>query len=239
MASKYIQIIILTAVFALQFLFEHIYPQRKEINNCKNERFNLGIGLINVVLTMAPAFALVEWIHLIEVKKIGLLNYFHVPVWMIILITILLLDAWMYAWHVLNHKLPFLWRFHKFHHKDKMMNTTTALRFHIVELLFSYPGKALVIFFLGISYWHLIIYELLFFASVVIHHSNIFITERIDNIYRIFFASPLMHRIHHSVKWNETNSNFGGLFSFWDALFGTRVKKVNGQIIFGIEEDLQ
>ena len=237
MNSKYIQIITLALVFGLQFLFEHIYPQRKEYNSWKNERFNIGIGLLNVLLTLAPAALLVQWIELIELKQIGLLNQVQLSIFPEVLLTIFLLDAWLYAWHFLNHKLPFLWRFHSFHHKDLKMNTTTALRFHIVEILLSYPGKAMVIFVLGISYWPLLIYELLFFASVVIHHSNIFITERVDNIYRKLFASPLMHRIHHSKKRNETNSNFGGLFSFWDVLFNTRIRKAEGDIVFGIEDE--
>lgn len=237
MNSKYIQILILAGVFALQFLFEHIYPQRKEINNWKNERFNIGIGLLNVLLTLAPAALVVQWIELIELKQIGFFNQVKFYFFPEVLLSILLLDMWMYAWHFLNHKLPFLWRFHRFHHKDEKMNTTTALRFHIVEILFSYPGKAIVIFVLGISYWPLLIYEILFFASVVIHHSNIFITERVDNIYRKLFASPLMHRIHHSKKRNETDSNFGALFSFWDVLFNTRIRKADGDVVFGIDEE--
>ena len=240
MAPKYIQIIILAAVFASQFLFEHIFPQQKEVNNWKNERFNIAIGLLNVLLTFLPATAFVSWVNFIGANKIGFLNYCNLPVWLNVLFAILLLDVWMYAWHLLNHKLDFLWRFHSFHHKDKKMNTTTALRFHTVELLFSYPGKAIVIFIFGINYSSLLIYEILFFTSVIIHHSNIFITERIDNIYRKLFASPMMHRIHHSQKVHETNSNYGALFSFWDVLFNTRIKKASGEIIFGIgEENIQ
>jgi len=237
MASKYIQIIILSGVFTLQFLFEHIYPQRKEINDWKNERFNIGIGFLNVILTLVPAIAMVQWTNFVEVKRIGFLNQIQLPVWMVIVITLLLLDVWMYSWHRLNHKIPFLWRFHSFHHKDKKMNTTTAVRFHIIELLLSYPGKAAIIFILGINYTSLVIYEILFFSSVVIHHSNIFITERIDNIYRKFFASPMMHRIHHSQIWSETNSNYGALFSFWDILFKTRIKTAKEEIVFGIMDE--
>ncbi len=46
-----------------------------------------------------------------------------------------------------------------------------------------------------------------------------------------------MHRIHHSKKRKETNSNFGGLFSFWDVLFNTRTRKADGDIVFGIEDE--
>lgn len=236
MSSKYIQIIVLAAVFGLQYLFEHIFPQRKEINDPKNERFNAAIGLLNILLTLLPAMAMVQWVNFINLKKFGLFNQFKLPYFLIILLSILLLDFWMYTWHLLNHKISFLWRFHRFHHKDEKMNTTTALRFHIMELLLSYPGKALVLFIFGISYVPLLIYEILFFTSVVIHHSNIYITEKADNIYRKLFASPLMHRIHHSIIFTETNSNFGALFSFWDVLFKTGIKRPDHTIVFGVEE---
>jgi sterol desaturase/sphingolipid hydroxylase (fatty acid hydroxylase superfamily) len=86
----------------------------------------------------------------------------------------------------------------------------------------------------GISYLPLLIYEILFFISVVVHHSNIYITERIDKAYRILFASPLMHRIHHSTDWYETNSNFGALFSLWDRIFKSWKMEKNKQIEFGL-----
>ena len=76
----------------------------------------------------------------------------------------------------------------------------------------------------------------IFFVAVIIHHSNIFITVRVDNIYRKLFASPLMHRIHHSKVFEETNSNFGALFSFWDTIFRSRKNVAGGEINFGLPE---
>lgn len=237
MNIKYIQIIVLVVVFALQYLFEHVYPQRREINDWKNERFNLRIGGANILMGLVPAICILQWIGFIDQNALGLLNQLDLAWGLEAALTVLVLDAWMYAWHRLNHKLPLLWRFHSFHHKDEKMNSTTAVRFHIVELIFSYPGKALVCFLFGIGYLPLVIYELLFFTAIVIHHSNISITEVADNRYRKIFASPLMHRIHHSKKWSETNSNFGALFSFWDALFGTEIKRGEGKIEFGISKE--
>jgi len=234
MSIKYTQIIILAVVFILQYFFEHIYPQRKEINDWKNERFNIGIGLLNVIVTFIPAALFVQWVAFIELKKFGILHLIMPPMWLQFLFSILILDVWMYTWHRLNHKLPFLWRFHSFHHKDEKMNSTTAVRFHAVELLMSYPGKALVCLIFGISYLPLLVYEILFIVAVIIHHSNMYITERVDYFYRILFSSPLMHRIHHSKKIDETNSNFGALFSFWDLLFNSRKNKASGIIEFGI-----
>jgi sterol desaturase/sphingolipid hydroxylase (fatty acid hydroxylase superfamily) len=236
MELKYIQVIILAVVFGLQFLLEHLHPEQKEVNDWKNEQFHIKIGLLNFVLAALPAAFFVPWMHTIEQWGFGLLNQYHVPAAARLGVSILVLDFWMYAWHRLNHTVPFLWRFHRFHHRDKKMNSTTALRFHFIELLLSYPGKAIACFVFGISYTHLVIYEIFFFIAVVIHHSNISISGRTDAIYRILFASPLLHRIHHSVKWEETNSNFGALFSFWDTLFRSRRNKASGPVVFGVEE---
>lgn len=221
MPLKQIQIIILAGVFALQFFFEHLFPQRKGLNDWKNERNNLLIGLLNLVLSFLPATFFVRGIQLFESRGWGLLHFFPLPFWLNLLLTLLLVDFWMYIWHRANHRIPFLWRFHRFHHKDTKMNSTTAIRFHIVELYFSYPAKAAVCLLLGISYLPLLVYETLFFTAVVIHHSNIAISAKADIIYRTLFASPGMHRIHHSDHWEDTHSNYGSLFSFWDRLMGS------------------
>jgi sterol desaturase/sphingolipid hydroxylase (fatty acid hydroxylase superfamily) len=236
MNIKYIQALVLATVFGLQFLLEHVFPQKKGLNDWKNERFNIAVGLLNIVLTLLPAFAMVQWLGFISDKKWGLLHLVHFSGWIEIIITIVLLDLWMYVWHQLNHTVNFLWQFHAFHHRDKKMNSTTALRFHIGELLFSYPGKALVCLLAGIHFTPLVIYECLFSASVIIHHSNIRITEKMDAVYRVFFVSPIMHRIHHSTKQKERDSNYGALFSFWDRIFRSWRIKHPANFIFGVDE---
>ncbi len=234
MQAKYIQVVILAIVFALQYLFEHLRPQQSSINNWKNERFNIIIGIINLVLTFVPATLIVNLATLIHDKHFGLLQAFDLPLWLQILLSIIIIDFWMYIWHRLNHIVPWLWRFHKFHHKDTKMNSTTAVRFHIIELYLSYPGKVLVSLVAGISYIPLLVFEIAFFTAVIIHHSNIFITERTDKAYRFLFSSPRMHRIHHSVDPDETHSNYGGIFSFWDRLFNTWKPRAKGMITFGV-----
>jgi sterol desaturase/sphingolipid hydroxylase (fatty acid hydroxylase superfamily) len=237
MELKYIQILVLAGVFALQFLIEHRFPQRREMNRGKNERFNIAIGLLNAALTFIPAGLLVSGLELLEKNRWGLLQQFQLSLGWQLLVAILVMDFWMYVWHGLNHRVPLLWRLHRFHHRDDRMNSTTALRFHVLELFLSYPGKALVCFVFGITYAPLLIYEIFFFTAVIIHHSNMFITERADRIYRVLFASPRMHRVHHAPTWEQTDSNFGALFSFWDRLFGSW-KKGEGEVErFGAPDD--
>lgn len=230
------QVVILAFVFLLQYFFEHIFPQDRKLNEWKNERFNVLVGIANLVLTYFPSALLIYLLAFIDKNNIGLLQQFEIPFWLELTLTLLFLDAWMYAWHRFNHVVPFFWKFHRFHHKDEKMNSTTAIRFHIVELLLSLPGKAVIYTVTGVAFTPVLIYELLLFISIVVHHSNIYITEKADNLYRLLFASPLMHRIHHSKKKEERDSNYGSLFSFWDRLFGSWKRKPDTAIVFGVEE---
>ena len=142
----------------------------------------------------------------------------------------------MYWWHRFNHTMGLLWKFHKFHHKDLNMNTTTAIRFHTVELFFSVVMKSIVFVLFGFSFLPVLIYECVFFVALITQHSNIRISEQIDMLYRKLFSSPLMHRIHHSNKRKETDTNYGSVFSFWDRIFKTYLKKTETPIVFGVDE---
>jgi sterol desaturase/sphingolipid hydroxylase (fatty acid hydroxylase superfamily) len=52
------------------------------------------------------------------------------------LLSVALLDYGLYGWHILTHKVPFLWRFHLVHHIDLDLDVSTALRFHFGEMFF-------------------------------------------------------------------------------------------------------
>ena len=97
MNLKYVQIAALASVFALQFLAEHLYPQKKEINDWKNERFNLAIGSLNVLLNFIPASFFVQWVKFLQVKNLGVLHQFTLPFGVELIITILAMDFWMYV----------------------------------------------------------------------------------------------------------------------------------------------
>ena len=234
--EKKLQSIILFAVFVLQYIMEHIFPQAKKYNNLKNEGFNLLIALVNGLVLYIPSIWMVEWLGIIDKHNWGLLQQLYMPLWVQIIVTILLMDLAMYWWHRFNHTQSILWRFHRFHHRDEMMNTTTAVRFHSVELLFSVIFKSIVLVLLGFTFLPVLIYEVVFFIAVIVHHSNIRITEQADILYRKLFSSPLMHRIHHSNNQKETDTNYGSVFSFWDRIFKTYLKEPEEPVVFGVEK---
>ena len=144
-----------------------------------------------------------------------------------ILATVAFMDFILYVWHLLNHEMPFLWRFHRVHHSDLNMDVSTATRFHIGELVISAVIKISLIFFLGASSLGVVIFESTLVFCAQFHHSSLRIAKGFESIFWILFVPPSMHRIHHSVKIRERNANYGTIFSLWDRILGTLISDVD------------
>ncbi len=131
------------------------------------------------------------------------------------------LDYTMFIWHVLTHKVPFLWRFHLVHHVDLDLDATTALRFHAVDMLISVPWRAAQVTLIGASPRAFRAWQAFFFGSVVFHHSNLRLPERAERRLATVLTTPRMHGIHHSAVRGETDSNWSSGISWWDHLHRT------------------
>lgn len=152
-------------------------------------------------------------------RSFGLLHWLTLPTWLEWLTAVLLLDAWTYFWHRINHRIPFLWRFHRVHHSDSHMDVTTASRFHTGEIVISSILRVPLIILLGASIEQLALYEILMFAVVQFHHANISVSARWDRVLSWFIVTPFMHKVHHSRWQPETDSNYSSLLSVWDRIF--------------------
>jgi sterol desaturase/sphingolipid hydroxylase (fatty acid hydroxylase superfamily) len=133
----------------------------------------------------------------------------------------LALDLAIYAQHVAFHKLPLLWRLHRMHHADLAFDVTTGIRFHPGEILLSMAIKLGVIAVLGTPAVAVLIFEVLLNATAMFNHGNVRIPARLERALRWVVVTPDMHRVHHSVRTEETDSNFGFNLPWWDRLFGT------------------
>ena len=188
----------------------------------KHGLLNLAIGILNA-LVIAVAFAGL-WLGATAFAAehgVGLLQWAHAPDWLRWPLALLLLDAWTYTWHRLNHVVPFFWRFHKLHHSDRTMDVTTASRFHTLEIVFSSLLRVPVLLLIGCRIEELALYELLLFTVVQFHHANVGLPEWGDRALRTVIVTPHLHKVHHSVVVAECNSNYSSLFSWWDRLFRT------------------
>ena len=165
----------------------------------------------------------------------GLLNISQQPFWTGFILSLLLIDLYFYAMHILYHKIPILWRLHRVHHSDMNMDASTAHRFHFGEICITGILRLLIVYLLGINFVVYLIYEILMNLAIQFHHSSIRVNEAFEKAWLLFFVPPSMHRIHHSVIIVERDSNYGVLFSFWDRMFGTLAMQVEQQkIIIGL-----
>lgn len=214
---------IFVAVLAILMGWEFAAPRRQlTVGRWRRWPGNVGVVVIDAVLlrilfpTAAVGLALVA-----EGNGWGLLNLVARPDWLAILVAIVLLDLVIYTQHVLFHAVPLLWRLHRMHHADLDIDVTTGVRFHPVEILLSMVIKLGAVVVLGAPALGVMIFEVLLNATSMYNHSNVRLPLGVDRWLRRILVTPDMHRVHHSIVRQETNSNFGFNLPWWDRLFGT------------------
>lgn len=210
-------------IFAIIAIWEFIAP-RRALNVSKGVRWmnNLGIVALNtVILRLLFPAAAVGVAALAESQSWGMFNYVQMPFWFAVIASVIILDAVIYFQHVLVHAVPILWRIHRVHHADLDFDVTTGARFHPIEIILSMMIKFATIVLLGPPIVAVLIFEILLNATSMFNHGNIRIPLKVDRLLRWLIVTPDMHRVHHSVEDDETNSNFGFNLPWWDRLFGT------------------
>ncbi len=208
------------ALLLLLVVLEIQFPQRHYDRSLKGRAYlaNLLLFAFNNSIFLAFNISAVYTM----VYGYRLLTFFDaLPLWGQALLGILLLDFCIWIWHWTNHKVNLLWRFHKVHHSEQYLNATSALRFHIGELLLSVAVKSVVLVVFGVSFWIFILYEMLVTFFAAFHHANIHIPPRIQRALEKVIITPDMHRTHHSSLRDEHDSNYGVIFSWWDRILHT------------------
>ncbi|MBW4620621.1 MAG: sterol desaturase family protein [Cyanosarcina radialis HA8281-LM2] len=210
-------------VLLIMAIWEILSPRRHlHISKLLRWGSNLGIVVINTaILRIVLPGAAVAMAVLAEGKHWGLLNQISLPTWLAVTFSVVALDFIIYWQHVIFHLVPWLWKLHLVHHADLDFDVTTGLRFHPIEILLSMVIKMVAVIILGTPAIAVIIFEVLLNATSMFEHSNIYLPEQIDRLLRRFMVTPDMHRVHHSVIPQETNSNFGFNLAWWDYLFKT------------------
>jgi sterol desaturase/sphingolipid hydroxylase (fatty acid hydroxylase superfamily) len=210
-------------VFTAMALWEAAAPRRaRSYSRLRRWPSNLSIVALNTVLVrvLIPATA-VSLALAGETHGWGLLNNLPVPAWMAVVASVVALDLAIYFQHVMFHAVPALWRVHRMHHADLDFDVTTGARFHPIEIVLSMLIKFGAVVALGAPALGVLIFEVLLNATSMFNHGNVRIPVRLDRHLRWLLVTPDMHRVHHSVVVNETNSNFGFNLSWWDRLLGT------------------
>ncbi|MDP5157510.1 MAG: sterol desaturase family protein [Flaviramulus sp.] len=171
-------------------------------------------------------------------KTLALFDPSGLPTWTQLVVFFIVLDFVQWFTHILLHKYPALWKFHKVHHSVKEMGFAAHLRYHWMEnilykplktfgvmILFGFePKQAFIVHFLAITIGHF-------------NHSNIKITW---GPFRYIFNNPVMHLYHHSyvLPKEKYGVNFGISLSLWDYIFKTNyIPEDSGTIKLGFEGD--
>ncbi len=228
---------ILTIIFIILFLLETRFQLRKRVQK-RWKRI-----MINFIVSL-PAFALLRILFIPAIVwlatknqswNIGINYLFNASPAIKFVIAFLLLDYSNYIWHILLHKLPFMWRFHLVHHSDLDLDITTAFRFHFGEIIGSVFFRGAAIILIGASPIMVLIYEIAFEVATQFHHSNIKLPFRFEKILNFLIVTPRMHGIHHSMIKTETDSNYSIIFSFWDRVHKTVQLNIHqNEIVTGV-----
>ena len=205
-----------------------VFSPRRDLLKLRRFRWLNNFGLVVVssflVRFLFPTAAIGVAIA-VDANQWGMLHYFDLPQWLMIVLGFIILDFFIYTQHVMFHSLPLLWRMHRVHHSDLDCDVTTGLRFHPFEIVVSMLIKFVTIIAVGPPVVAVILFEVVLNAASMFTHSNIKLPGAVDHILRFLIVTPDMHRVHHSMKENETNSNFGFFISGWDRIFGTYRKE--------------
>ncbi len=233
------------AVLVSMLVLESLLPRKTRTQpRLKHIGTNLGIvviytALLRLVFLIIPIGAAVGIAGYASSKGWGVFAFTDWPLWLEVLLAIILLDMAVYWQHVLSHKIPLFWAFHKMHHADRDIDATTGIRFHPIEILASMFYKMLVVLLLGAPVLAVILFEIILNGAALFNHANIKLPKWLDKILRIVIVTPDMHRVHHSVHRQETDSNYGFNLSIWDRVFGSYIdqpKDGHDKMLIGLNE---
>lgn len=218
--------LVLTVSFAAVWI---LCEKLKPANDQKFFRKGFFADLVYYTLAQSYVLGLIifGFIHWLDNQQ-GVNRFEAVSNWPIILQFIfffILHDLYIYAFHRLQHAVPFLWRFHEAHHSVENVDWLAGSRSHPVEILINQTVEFLPIILLGadpqVALWKGIVDA----GWGMYIHSNI----RIEHgILKYLFNGPHMHRWHHNISdMSAYGKNFGTKLSCWDYLFRTAYAPAN------------
>ncbi|TNF47780.1 MAG: fatty acid hydroxylase family protein [Bacteroidetes bacterium] len=181
--------------------------------------FNL---IIYIALSSVTEEYFGKMMQAIGLPKKGLIDLSGLSLWIQFPIYFILADFVQWSVHVMLHRVPWLWKFHKVHHSVREMGFAAHLRYHFMET-FVYK-TALYIFMAWLLNFKL---EYAFFMhafTILVGHLNHANVGWDYGPLKYILNNPKMHIWHHAKHMPSTHPygiNFGITLSIWDYLFKT------------------
>jgi sterol desaturase/sphingolipid hydroxylase (fatty acid hydroxylase superfamily) len=223
-----IRVAVFVGVLTALAILERLAPRRPLVQPLPHRWFtNLALVVLDTLTVRALSVALPILAVAAAVDAgrlgLGLFNQLAWPGWVELLLAVLIFDFAIWLQHLITHKVPLFWRFHRVHHADRDFDVTTALRFHPVEIAASAMLKVGLVYLIGPSALAVIVFEVLLNATAMFNHANLRLPLWLDRVVRLVLVTPDMHRVHHSIHRAEHDSNYGFSLSVWDRIFRTYV----------------
>jgi sterol desaturase/sphingolipid hydroxylase (fatty acid hydroxylase superfamily) len=235
--SSPVRALIIGTWFGALVWWEQRHALRRAVDSkVKRDARNMAVaalaGAVVQFVEVPVAFGLAQQV---QEKRWGLVQQLPLPPFARAVLGLVLLDYTLYLWHVLTHRVPFLWRFHEVHHIDREMDTTTALRFHFGEVAISVLFRAAQVLTIGPTPIAVASWQIFLFVCILFHHSNVRLPLGWERGLARLIVTPRLHGIHHSVAPADVNSNWSSGFTVWDWLHGTlRTQVPQDSIVIGV-----
>ena len=229
--SEPVRVALLIAGCAVLWSLESIIPlYRAGEGRVRRALPNVGLTVLLLVTNLVLSFA-AAWASVVSQRET------QMPVWLHALAGIAALDLFAYFAHVLLHRIPFAWRFHRVHHSDEAVDVTTAFRQHPGETVWRVAWQLPAIVLFGLPLWIVVVYLTVSAANAQLEHANIRLSGTLDRCLRVLFVTPNMHKVHHSRLQPETDSNYSNIFSVWDRAFGTYTSRIDFRALrYGLDD---
>ena len=159
------------------------------------------------------------------------------------LVGFLVLDFIRYWVHRADHRISWLWRFHRVHHSAETLDTSTGLRMHLVDFaqLISIPLFVFGVLLDGQAFEPWVIPAALAVGDVMdaFEHANIRMNMRHPfwRAWNTLFNCPGFHAWHHTRDGSLCNGNYSNTLVIWDRMFGSDVTRPDPPALYGLEPD--
>lgn len=199
----------------------------------QNILFQVVYLILNIFFVTFQVYC-IAWLNK---HHVGLLYLVNLPLGLTLFIGVALYDVTAYWIHRGTHKIPLLWRFHRVHHSETTMDSSTVFRFHPIELILVFGmGNILTALIFGTDLLSLGLYYLILYIFFFFEHSNLNYPKWLDSALGWILVTPNIHKVHHEKDQYYTDSNYADIFILWDRLFSTYKYLPISKIRYGLIE---
>jgi len=205
------------------FALESFLPKKKKYSVLKRKGFFLDfiyIFFYDFLLVFPIVVGLDGLMSSVFGEDLILINIMDYSNWLIFPILFVVVDFANWLGHVILHKVPFLWKFHKIHHAPTDIGFGTTRHFHFVEYLVFRPLVYIPFHFFGVTPTEYMVFQIwVSFTFTFMSHANIKVNW---GVFNYVFITPDTHYWHHAKNVPSKDSvNYASILPLWDILFGS------------------